>query len=103
MARATTYTRSRIRSLLQEKGVTNIKTLRQHGMTKVYNEDGDRCIAILSDLYFTIFGTYEVDIPIHSIDTMRLSIDFPYLTVRIFTKVREYIEFHIPAYNENER
>jgi len=96
------WTRSRIRTLFQDKGFKNFKTYRHIGITKGFDEDNN-CVIRISNIFLNFNSTYEIEIPIYEIKNIKISKDIPYINVLIFTKKNEMIEFHIPYYKlENE-
>jgi len=102
MTRKVTWTRSRIRTLLVQKGFSNFKTYRQIGLTKGFDENKN-CIVRITNLSIIFKSlSYEIELSIYKIQNIKVTKDFPYLNILIFTKENEMLEFHIPYYNEIE-
>jgi hypothetical protein len=99
MVRRVIWTRSRIRTLLIKKGFLRFKTLRYNGFTKGYNEFNE-CVIRISNFFIEFNASYEINIPINEIHNMKISKDYPYMNILIFTKNNEMLEFHVPYYKE---
>jgi hypothetical protein len=69
----------------------------------LFDSDNKKCVDRMSNLFVAFYGTYEIEIPIFEIDIMKITKDFPYLNILIFTKRNESLEFHIPVFNDNDR
>jgi len=102
MTRKVIWTRSRLRTLLVQKGFNNFKTYRHIGLTKGFNEENNCIIRITNFNILFKSLSYEIELSIYKIQNVKVTKDFPYLNILIFTKENEMLEFHIPYYVEEE-
>lgn len=99
MVKRLNWTRTKIRTILQAKGLTNFKVLRECGITEGFDNENKSCVVRISDLFVSFYSVYEIEIPIFEIDIMKVTIDYPYLNILIFTKNNQSLEFHLSIFD----